>query len=148
MKSPEKSKIEREESRKLKYITLLFRVALGFMLFIKGVIFIRNDGVLRRVFSEVELVQSLSFLEFVIPWIHILGGFFILIGVFTRLMTLIQIPLIIGALYILLNARQYPFFNTEIIFAGSILVLLVVYVVFGDGFYSWRHLIRKEKDVS
>ncbi|MFN5326196.1 MAG: DoxX family protein [Bacteroidota bacterium] len=136
-----------EKSKFGKISPLLLRVILGLMLFIKGINFIRNEGVLSKVFSEVELIQKLSLLQLIIPWIHILGGFFILIGVYTRLMTLIQIPLVIGAIFVLLSAKQNSFFNAEIYFALTILILLVLNIIFGDGFYSWKNLIRKEKEV-
>jgi uncharacterized membrane protein YphA (DoxX/SURF4 family) len=129
-------------------IFLLFlRIILGLLLFIKGINFIRNDSILHQVFSEVELIQNLSVLRIVIPWIHILGGFFILIGVYTRLMILAQLPLVIGAIFVLLNAKQNTFFTVEIFFALTILVLLVFNLKFGDGFYSWKNLIKKEKEV-
>lgn len=129
-------------------IFLLFlRIILGLLLFIKGINFIRNDSILHQVFSEVELIQNLSVLRIVIPWIHILGGFFILIGVYTRLMILAQLPLVIGAIFVLLSAKQNTFFTVEIFFAITILVLLVFNLKFGDGFYSWKNLIKKEKEV-
>jgi putative oxidoreductase len=78
-----------EKNRIGKINLLLLRVVLALLLFIKGINFIRNESILRQVFSEVELTQKLSLLKLLIPWIHILGGFFILIGVYTRLMTLI-----------------------------------------------------------
>ncbi|MEY4573594.1 MAG: hypothetical protein RLZ10_2885 [Bacteroidota bacterium] len=128
-------------------ILFLFRVALGLMLFIKGINFIRNDGILRQVLSEAALIKKLSILELLIPLVHILGGFFILIGIYTRKAAMVQLPLVIGAIFVLLNAREYAFFNTEMFFAITILLLLLLYLKFGDGFYSWGNLIKKEKDI-
>jgi uncharacterized membrane protein YphA (DoxX/SURF4 family) len=130
-----------------KIFLLLIRVALALLLFIKGINFIQNESILSRVFSEVELIQKLSLLQLLIPWMHILGGFFILIGVYTRLMILIQLPLVIGAIFVLLDTKQNAFFYTEIYFALTILVLLVLNLKFGDGFYSWKNLIKKEQEV-
>jgi hypothetical protein len=130
-----------------KIFLLLLRIALGLFLFVKGVNFIRNESILTQVFSQVELIQKLSILQLLIPWVHILGGFFILIGVYTRIMTLVQLPLVVGAIFVLLNAKQNTFFNPEMFFALTILVLMILNLKFGDGFYSWRNLIQKEKEV-
>ncbi len=138
-----------EEKRTFgKILLLVIRVTLALLLFIKGVNFIRNDYILNQVFTEVDLIKKLSFLRLLIPWIHLLGAFFILIGVYTRLMIMIQIPLVIGAIFVLLIEKQHAFFNTEIFFASTILALLIFNLKFGDGFYSWRNLIQKEKEVS
>jgi uncharacterized membrane protein YphA (DoxX/SURF4 family) len=138
-----------EEKRKFGQIfLLLMRVTVALLLFIKGVNFIRNESILNQVFTEVDLIKKLSLLRLLIPWIHILGGFLILIGVYTRLMIMIQIPFVIGAIFVLLIEKQNAFFNTEIFFASTILVLLIFNLKFGDGFYSWRNLIQKEKEVS
>jgi uncharacterized membrane protein YphA (DoxX/SURF4 family) len=138
-----------EEKRTFgKIFLLLTRVTLALLLFIKGVNFIRNESILNQVFTEVDLIKKLSLLRLLIPWIHILGGFFILIGVYTRLMILIQLPLVIAAIFVLLIEKQHAFFNTEIFFASTILALLAFDLKFGDGFYSWRNLIQKEKEVS
>ncbi len=143
-----KISISAERKRVLGRISiLLLKSVLGLMLFIKGILFLRNEGVLRQVFSEAKPIQKLSTLQVLIPWMHILGGFFILIGLYTRWAILVQLPLVVGAIFILLAAKEYPFFNTEITFAIIILLLLIVCFKYGDGFYSWRNLIRKEKDI-
>jgi uncharacterized membrane protein YphA (DoxX/SURF4 family) len=124
--------------------SLLFRVLLGLLLFIKGILFLRNEGTLQQVFAESESIQKLSTLQLFIPWMHVLGGFLILIGLYTRLAILVQFPLVVGAIFVLLRAKQYAFFQTEMIFAVIILALLFICFKSGDGFYSWRNLIRKE----
>ncbi len=147
MLSSEGSNILKESKLPNKIIVLLFRVILGGALFIKGVDFIRNKAVLKQVISETDLLEKFSILEAAIPWIHLLGGLFILIGMFTRLVIFIQIPLIVGAIIVLFNTRNTSFYSTEMIFAVTILLMLLIYLKFGDGFYSWKNLIHKEKDI-
>jgi len=91
---------ERHVSKSIfsKVFLLLIRVALALLLFIKGINFIRNDGILRQVLSEAALIKKLSILELLIPLVHILGGFFILIGIYTRKAAMVQLPLVIGAI--------------------------------------------------
>ncbi len=147
MLSSERPHILKESKLPNKIIVLLFRVILGGALFIKGVDFIRNKAVLRQVISETDVLEKFSILEAAIPWIHILGGLLILIGIFTRIVLFIQIPIIIGAIIVLYNTKNTSFYSTEMIFAVTILLMLFIYLKFGDGFYSWKNLIHKERDI-
>lgn len=127
-------------------LLLLFRIILGFTLFIKGINFVSNQEFLERLISNTALLKNLSFLKIVIPFIHILGGFLILIGVYSRLMILIQLPIIIAAIVFLLISGGMSYYR-EIVFAFIILILLMSYLKFGDGFYSWKNLINNEKNI-
>jgi uncharacterized membrane protein YphA (DoxX/SURF4 family) len=138
--------IEKKDNFNRVFISL-FRIVLGILLFIKGIIFIRNEGILRQVFSETESIQRFSLLQTGIPFIHILGGFLILIGLYTRIAIMVQLPFVIGALFVLLSAKKNAFNDSEIVFATVILVMLIIILKFGEGFYSWKNLIEKEKDI-
>lgn len=127
-------------------VSLIFRVILGLTLFIKGVSFIRNKVLIETLISKNAILEKLTFLNLLIPFIHILGGFFILIGIYTRIAILIQIPIIIAAIIFLFDSGGDSYFK-EIVFAATILIMLVIYLKFGDGFYSWKNLINKEKDI-
>ena len=147
MISSERADILKESRLHNKIIILLLIVILGGTLFIKGVDFIRNKVVLKQVIAETDLLEKFSLLESAIPWIHILGGLLIIIGMYTRLVIFIQIPLVIGAIIVLYNTKNASFYSIEMIFAVIILLMLLIYLKFGDGFYSWRNLIRKERDI-
>ena len=127
-------------------VLLIFRVILGFTLFIKGINFVRNKEFLEGLISNIILLEKLSFLKIIIPFIHILGGFFIIIGVYTRLVILIQLPIIFAAIVLLIISGGMSYYR-EIIFALTILILLISYLKFGDGFYSWKNLISNEKNI-
>lgn len=127
-------------------IILLFRIILGLTLFIKGINFARNQEFLEGLISNSALLENLSFLKIVIPFIHILGGFFIIIGVYTRLMILIQLPIIFAAIVLLLISGGMSYYR-EIAFAVTILIFLVFYLKFGGGVYSWKNLIDNEKNI-
>jgi len=147
MLSSERLSAIKETKLPKKIGVLLFRMILGGALFVKGVDFVRNKAVLKQVISETDFLDKFSFLEVAIPWIHILGGIFIAIGMFTRMVIFIQIPIVIGAIFVLLNTKNTSFHSPEMIFAVLILIMLFIYLKFGDGFYSWRNLIHKEKDI-
>jgi putative oxidoreductase len=147
MLSSARSNILKEPKLTKKIIILLLRVILGGALFIKGVDFIRNKVILKQVIEETGYLESFTFLENAIPWIHILGGLFIVIGLFTRIVIFIQIPIVVGAIFVLWTTKTTSLQSPEMIFAVIILMLLFIYLKFGDGFYSWRNLIYKEKDI-
>lgn len=127
-------------------ILFLFRVILGLTLFIKGINFVRNQEFLEGLISNIVILQKLSFLKIVIPFIHLLGGFLIIIGVYTRLVIMIQLPIIMAAIVLLIISGGMSYYR-EIAFALSILILLISYLKFGDGLYSWKNLIKNEKDI-
>jgi uncharacterized membrane protein YphA (DoxX/SURF4 family) len=147
MLSSKRSNILKESKLPNKIIALLLRVILGGALFIKGVDFIRNKAILKQVISEADLLEKFSILEAAIPWIHLLGGLLIIIGLYTRLVIFIQIPLVVGAIIVLFNTKNTSFYSTEMIFAVTILLLLLICLKFGDGFYSWKNLIHRERDI-
>jgi putative oxidoreductase len=139
--------IKETNTKKTKNVMLfLFRVILGLTLFIKGINFVRNQEFLEGLISNIALLEKLSFLKIVIPFIHLLGGFFIIIGVYTRLVIFIQLPIIMAAIVLLMISGGMSYYR-EIAFALSILILLISYLKFGDGLYSWKNLIRNEKDI-
>jgi hypothetical protein len=127
-------------------ILFLFRIILGLTLFIKGINFVRNQEFLEGLISNAALLENLSFLKIVIPFIHILGGFLIIIGVYSRLMIFIQLPIIFAAIVLLLISGGMSYYR-EIAFALVILILLISYLKFGDGLYSWKNLIKNEKNI-
>jgi len=138
---------ERYKRKTTKSIILfLFRIILGLTLFIKGINFVRNQEFLEGLISNAALLENLSFLKIVIPFIHILGGFMIIIGVYSRLMIFIQLPIILAAIVLLLISGGMSYYR-EIAFALAILILLISYLKFGDGLYSWNNLIKNEKNI-
>jgi uncharacterized membrane protein YphA (DoxX/SURF4 family) len=142
-----KSIIETDKRKTTKNLILfLFRVVLGLTLFIKGINFVRNQEFLEGLISNITLLEQLSFLKIVVPFIHISGGFFIIIGVYTRLMILIQLPIILAAIVLLIISGGMSYYR-EIVFALSILILLGTYLKYGDGLYSWKNLIKNEKNI-
>lgn len=129
----------------LKWI-VIFRVILGLSLFIKGIQFIQYKSLIRKVFSESLILQDYFWLQTLIPWLNILCGFFIVIGVFTRLMVALQIPIIIGAI-VFVNSRNGIYEGeSELALSIVILVLLFVFLFVGGGNFSWSQMIRKENN--
>jgi len=140
-----KNRIDAKQPNKL--ILLVFRIILGIILFAKGISFLRDKALLENLISNSITEEKFSIVSLLIPYIHIAGGFFIIIGLYIRVSILIQLPIIIGAIILLLESGGKPY-QGEILFATLILIMLLVQLVYGDGLYSWRNLLNKEKNIT
>lgn len=71
----------------------------------------------------------------IVIFVHFVGGIFIAIGLYTRLADIIQIPMIVGALLLVNDPARMVISGGKIdlILSIVVLVLLVVFLVFGSG---------------
>lgn len=127
---------------------VVLRVALGICLFLKGLGFIQNNVELTSYFSETSYFQTATWLNTVIPWIHLLGGSMIIVGLFTRLWTLVQIPILLGAVFFV-NAKTGVFAGeSDLMFAIIVLVLLVFFFIEGGGPISLDNYFKNYKKIN
>ena len=126
---------------------VIFRILLGLSLFIKGIQFIQNKSILQKIIEENQNLQEYFWLQTIIPWAHLLGGVFILIGMFTRLAVIAQLPILIGAVFFV-NSKKWVFAGeSELGLSIMILLLLLVFLFAGDGYLSWKKVIHKENHI-
>ena len=122
-------------------LLLLLRAALGIALTTKGISFMSDMMSLKALLSASSFNFLPDWIALVITWIHLLCGFLITIGLFTRLSALIQIPILIGA--VIINA-SIGFFapGSELIFSLLVLILLVFFLFEGGGELSLDDFIK------
>ncbi len=123
---------------------VVIRVALGLCLFVKGIQFIQNSTLISQMISGSSF-QNFTWLQTVIPWLHLLGGVLIIIGLFTRLATLIQVPILLGAVFFVNSKRGVFAGESDLLFSIIILLLLIFFLVEGGGPFSWDGAMRREK---
>ena len=124
------------------------RIYLGVGLFTRGLLLITNSSV---GFFE-DLVQRSGqswltngvLLHYVIL-AHFVGGFLLTIGFLTRLAALIQIPVLIGALFFVHRAEGLLATSQSFEFSALVLFLLLVFVVSGAGRLSVDYVTFGEK---
>ena len=122
-----------------------FRVALGLSLLLKGFAFFNNVPQFHELMIN-SFHMDHSWMDYAVIWINIIAGFLIIIGVFTRLASLIQIPIVLGAI-IFVHAREGIFaFQSNLVFSILILLFLVVFFVEGDGQASFMNYYKTEVD--
>jgi uncharacterized membrane protein YphA (DoxX/SURF4 family) len=124
----------------------LFRVALGAILLLRGVAFLNNLPELERMINENNLSEYRSLLRNALPWVHIAGGFLIIIGIFTRFAAFVQIPVLLAVVFFITNKNGVFAVETDLSFSILILLMLVVFVIEGSGTLSLAGYFKEEEE--
>ena len=114
---------------------VIIRVGLGLFLMAKGINFMRDstmlDGILYG--NAAHANNDTHWLPIIITWANLLGGLMILIGLWTRLVALLQLPILIGAI-IFINVQKGGFApESELGLAILTLLLVMFFLVEGSG---------------
>lgn len=121
----------------------VLRIYLGIALLIKGIQFLTNP---EQAASYMAMV-SFAFFEFlsihVVAMVHIAGGFLLAIGLLSRIAALIQVPILLGAVFFV-HLQQGLFTKAQNLeFVILVLFLLLVFVVYGGGRFSVDYLMER-----
>jgi len=116
----------------------LMRVYLGLGLFVKGLQFINDQeflsGALRQVgTARFQFDFVATFLAHYIPMTHIGGGLLLAVGLMTRTSTLFQVPVLVGAVFLVYGREGVFGHNQEFQFTALVLFLLVLILIHGPG---------------
>ncbi|MVN20375.1 DoxX family protein [Mucilaginibacter arboris] len=116
-----------------------FRITLGLVLFWKGIAFILNLNALTayliesRIDDTFGMSLSMSLLAHLIITLHLLGGFCIAFGINTRLFCLLNLPVLIVAVFFV-NMQEVVFRPyAELWLSVFVLLLLICFLVEGNG---------------
>src|SRR5258705_13645319 len=113
----------------------IIRIALGIFLCYKGADFLFNMSTLinlmksRSSFGEFAFTLAGQYVVFA----HILGGFFLIIGLFTRFACAIQIPILFGAVIFVNSNRDMLHPYSQLILSLVVLLLLIYFFISGNG---------------
>jgi len=123
----------------------IVRIALGVFLLLKGVAFMENSTMLRDLIENQNLTPVspwlLITLVYYVTFAHIVGGILIALGTFTRFASLIQMPIVLAAVFLTgffispINALVWP--------SVTALLLLALFVVVGSGPLSLDHFVSE-----
>jgi putative oxidoreductase len=113
----------------------LVRIALGVFLLLKGIAFMENTAYLKNIIDSQDVIDLspivLIILVYYVTFAHMVGGILIALGILTRLASIIQIPIVLGAVF-LTSIFQEPI-NTMAWPSITALVLLVLFTILGSG---------------
>lgn len=121
---------------------VVFRVALGLCLLIKGFSFMMNATIVEQFTSSNPVFSKAWWLPIAITWAHMLGGVLIIVGLLTRYAILLQIPILLGAV-IFLSRNSVLGSGADLAFTILILLLLIFFLVEGGGPYSFDSYFRR-----
>ena len=126
----------------------LFRIALGVFITYKGLYFVTHMNELHMTASGVNVYFAGAVLAHYVIFAHLLGGPLIVLGLFTRIICLIQIPVLVGAIVFVNYPKGFLSIGNHMELEVSILVLvgLISFMVFGGGRYSIDAKRRKEME--
>ena len=126
----------------------IIRIALGIFLCYKGIQFLYNMS------SMLDMMTSkISFGSFTIVMVsnyvafaHLLGGALLILGLLTRFACLIQIPILLGAIFLINPPGNIlkPF--SELYLSVLVLLLLIYFLIVGNGPWSFKLSSEKEKE--
>ena len=121
-----------------RWLTII-RIALGLILFWKGISFIRDTSDLHLMLQRmsIEMIDKNSqWIAFLITYINLLGGLFIIVGLFTKASSIVQIPILIGAIFFVNNKHSLNQSNSELILSIIVLILCILFAIKGSGVLS------------
>lgn len=112
------------------------RIALGLLLFLKGVSFISDTSRLSELISDFNFFLSSVIAVHYVAFAHLMGGFLIALGCQTRLAVLFQLPILFVAVFFINITQGFSFLNSELWLSLITLGLLIVFLVIGSGKFS------------
>ncbi|TKK70135.1 DoxX family membrane protein [Ilyomonas limi] len=129
---------------KLSWLTVL-RVVLGLIILYKAISFIRNTEMLKSLITETGIgifSQNSEVLAFVIAYLGLLCGFFITVGLFTKASSIVQIPILIVAIFFV-NIKNMDYNTFELVLSLIALILLILFAIKGSGTLSADEYFRR-----
>lgn len=127
------------------YAIELLRIFLGGLLFIKGYFFIEDITEIYTLIEENLQISSFVVSHYVVG-AHLVGGLMLAFGLLTRLAVVVQLPVLIGAVFFIDTGDILLVTATELEYSIVILILLLVFFIYGGGKWSLDHRIIRKKN--
>lgn len=125
----------------------LIRIILGSFLLMKGVEFMHDIPFLRDLLLEnrsVNLSQTvIVIILHYVTYVHMVGGILIILGLFTRTNALLQLPIVLGAVFYVNILNQVV--SSELWLSIIVLALLLLFVIIGSGPLSLDNLLTEKR---
>jgi uncharacterized membrane protein YphA (DoxX/SURF4 family) len=126
------------------WLTLL-RIALGFIIIWKAVNFVRNTANAKMLIEQTGLgifSENADMLAYMITYLSLLCGLFILIGLITKVSSIVLIPVLIVAVFFI-NIKNLESNFFEFILSLVALLLLILFAIKGSGPFSADEYFRR-----
>ena len=112
------------------------RVYLGAGLFFRGLVLMLTDTGLQQLTGGAAPSVTTSGIALYVTAARLIGGAFLLVGLYTRLAALVQLPILIGAVVLVHWQDGLLSANQSLEFSALVLFLMTLVVLFGGGRWS------------
>jgi putative oxidoreductase len=119
----------------------LIRIFLGVALFVRGWIMISDPAAIIALAGEDKIYWWYSYITIM----HLIGGFLLAIGFLTRFASLLQIPILFGAVFLIHLKQGLLSVGQSLELSVLVLMLLLLYFIFGSGVLSVDNYLKKKK---
>lgn len=127
----------------------IVRIVLGVFITYKGLYFITHMNDLEMTTAGINQYFFGVALAHYVVFAHILGGPLIVFGLFTRIVCLIQLPVLLGAvIFVNMPNGFLSVANAELWASVLVLIGLILFMVFGAGRFSLDAMRRREMEAA
>ena len=139
MKPPGKTLYWLETHRDLGYA--LIRIYLGIALFVRGWVLLSDPSEI----TELAGAQRVYWWYGYVIGTHMIGGLLLTLGFLTRWAALLQIPILLGAVFFIHMEQGLMTVGQNLEVAALVLMLLFVYLLFGSGVLGMDNYLAGKK---
>ena len=122
----------------------VIRIALGIVIFIKGIYFINNSEALILILQNSRIAGWTFIVEHHVAFTYLVGGILISIGLLTRIAIIFQLPVFFGSIFCCLTQKGFFSVFSDLTFSIAIFFLLIFFLVWGPGKFSADAQMREE----
>lgn len=123
----------------------IVRIYLGIGLFVRGILFISASQGIETLVDLSTFSMASAAIAHYVTFAHLLGGLMLAAGLLTRLAALVQIPILIGAVFLVHLQEGLLAGGQSLEFSALVLFLLAVVFVFGPGPWSADRYVFEEE---
>ncbi|WP_231459187.1 MULTISPECIES: DoxX family protein [unclassified Pedobacter] len=125
------------------------RIILGLIIFGKGISFISDTNTLQNLITQNNVFGFSSVLIsvaiHVVAFAHLVGGILITLGLVTRFAAVIQMPILLCAVFFVNILQGFSMLNSELWLSVIVLFLLILFWVIGSGPLSVDEGLKHKK---
>ncbi len=123
------------------------RIVVGLFITYKGFSFLMNIEDLYGLVGSMDIQFTSIIIAHYVVFFHTFGGPLILLGIFTRVVSALQIPILLGAILLVNSPKGFLSMGDHMELEISIITLIaiILFIIFGAGKLSIDHIRRKDK---
>lgn len=138
-------KIINWEHARHKLIILILRIAIGIIILLKGIMFLSDAQYFNSLVAHSRFKAGEAFWIYYIVFAHLIGGISLIIGLFTRIAAIMQMPILLGAI-IFINPGEHGFtLNGEFILSFFVLSALIYFTIKGPSNTSMDEYLKNHE---